>query len=86
METSSENTKKLYNICTMWTKRRRRWPSVVQMLYKRFVFAGSVPLEILVGVRILVLVIFVVVVAVIVIAVVVVVVVAVAAAVLGAVD
>ena len=35
------NTKHLYNICTMLGQRRRRWPNVVQMLYKCFVFAGN---------------------------------------------
>ena len=38
--TYSENTKHLYNICTMLDQRRRRWADVVQMLYKCFVFAG----------------------------------------------
>ena len=33
-------TKHLYTICTMLAQRRRRWASVVQMLYKCFVFAG----------------------------------------------
>ena len=36
------NTKHLYNICTMFGQRRRRWADVVQMLYKCFVFAGYV--------------------------------------------
>ena len=35
-----ENTKHLYNICTMLVQRRRRWTDVVQMLYKCFLFAG----------------------------------------------
>ena len=34
------NTKHLYNICTMFDQRRRRWADVVQMLCKCFVFAG----------------------------------------------
>ena len=35
-----ENTKHLYNICTMLGQRRRRWANIVQMLYKCFVIAG----------------------------------------------
>ena len=31
-----ENTKHLYNICTMPAQRLRRWTNVVQMLYKCF--------------------------------------------------
>ena len=38
---NQENTKRLYNICTMLDQRRRRWADVVQMLYKCFVFAGN---------------------------------------------
>ena len=34
------NAKHLYNIYTMLDQRRRRWASVVQMLYKCFVFTG----------------------------------------------
>ena len=34
------NTKHLYNICTMSAQRLRRWPIIVQMLYKYFVFTG----------------------------------------------
>ena len=34
------NTKHLYNICTTSAQRLRRWPNIVQMLYKCFVFAG----------------------------------------------
>ena len=34
------NTKHLYDICTMLDQRRRRWASVVQMLYKCVVFSG----------------------------------------------
>ena len=36
------NTKHLYmySICTKSEQRRRRWPDVVQMLYKCFVFSG----------------------------------------------
>ena len=34
------NTKHLYNTCTMFVQRRRRWADVVHMLYKCFVFAG----------------------------------------------
>ena len=34
------NTKHLYNICTTWDQRRRRWADLVQMVYKYFVFAG----------------------------------------------
>ena len=30
----------LYNICTTSAQRLRRWSNIVQMLYKRFVFAG----------------------------------------------
>ena len=37
---SPANTKNLYNICTTSTQRLRRWFNIVQMLYKRFVFAG----------------------------------------------
>ena len=33
------STKHLYNICTMWDLRRRRWADVVQMLYECFAFA-----------------------------------------------
>ena len=33
--------KHLYNICTMSEQRRRRWAVVVKMLYKMFVFAGT---------------------------------------------
>ena len=36
------NTKYLYNICTMLDQRRRRWTSVVHMLYESFVFAGQI--------------------------------------------
>ena len=32
------NTKHLYTICTMLDQRRRRWSSIVQMVYKCFVF------------------------------------------------
>ena len=32
-------TKHWYSICTMLDQRRRRWADVVQMLYKRLVFA-----------------------------------------------
>ena len=32
----SANTKHLYNICTTSTQRLRRWPNIVQMLYKCF--------------------------------------------------
>ena len=35
------NTKYFYSICTMSGQRRRRWPDVVEMLYKCFVFAGK---------------------------------------------
>ena len=35
------NTKHLYSICTTSTQRLRRWPNIVQMLYKCFVFAGK---------------------------------------------
>ena len=34
-------TKHLYNICTMLAQRLRRWSNVVQMLYKCFVFTGT---------------------------------------------
>ena len=34
------NTKYLYNICTTSAQRIRRWSSIVQMLYKCFVFPG----------------------------------------------
>ena len=37
---SSQQTKHLYNICTMLGQRQRRWADVVQMFYKCFVFAG----------------------------------------------
>ena len=33
------NTKHLYNICTTPAQRLQRWPNIVQMLYKCFVFA-----------------------------------------------
>ena len=36
-----ETQKKLYDISTMFSQRRRRWADVVQMLYKCFVFAGT---------------------------------------------
>ena len=32
------NTKHLYNICTKSAQRLRRWPSIVQMSYKCFMF------------------------------------------------
>ena len=35
----SQQTKHLYNICTMLAQRLRRWADIVQMLYKCFVFA-----------------------------------------------
>ena len=35
------NTKHLHNICTMLAQRLRRWPNIVQMSYKCFVFAGT---------------------------------------------
>ena len=35
------NTKYLYNIRTTPAQRFRRWSSIVQMLYKCFVFAGN---------------------------------------------
>ena len=35
------NTNHLYNICTTSAQRLRRWSNIVQMLYKRFVFAGT---------------------------------------------
>ena len=38
---SQANTKHLYNICTTPAQCPRRWPNIVQMLYKCFVFAGS---------------------------------------------
>ena len=34
------NTKHLYNICTAAAQRLRRWSTIIQMLYKCFVFAG----------------------------------------------
>ena len=34
------NTKHLYNICTTSGQRLRRWPNIVQILDKCFVFAG----------------------------------------------
>ena len=33
------NTKHLHNICTTSAQRLRRWPNIVQVLYKGFVFA-----------------------------------------------
>ena len=36
------NKKHLCNICTMLDQRRRRWADGVQMLYKCFVFAGTI--------------------------------------------
>ena len=36
------NTKYLYNICTTSAQRLRRWPSIVQMLYKCFVLTSNV--------------------------------------------
>ena len=33
-------TKHLYNMCTKLAQRLRRWPNIVQMLYKYFVFTG----------------------------------------------
>ena len=39
--TNPANTKHLYNICTTSSQRLRRWPNIVQMLYKCFVFAGN---------------------------------------------
>ena len=44
---SPVNTKHLYDICTMLDQRRRRWDDVVQMLYKCFVFAGSLSHDLL---------------------------------------
>ena len=38
---SGDATMLLYNICTMLDQRRRRWPDVVQMLYKYFVLASG---------------------------------------------
>ena len=35
------NTKHLYNICTIWNQRQKRWADVVQILYNCFVFAGN---------------------------------------------
>ena len=35
-------TKHLYNICTLLGKRRRRCADVIQMLYRCFVFEGTV--------------------------------------------
>ena len=35
-----ENTKHVYNICTMLGQRRRRWAGVILMIYKCFVFDG----------------------------------------------
>ena len=34
------NTKDLYNNCTMFDQRLRRWSNIVQLLYKCFVFTG----------------------------------------------
>ena len=34
------NTNKLYNIYTTSAQRLWRWPNIVEMLYKCFVFAG----------------------------------------------
>ena len=34
------NTKHLYNISTTSAQRLRRWPNIVEMLYKCFVLAG----------------------------------------------
>ena len=39
------DTKHLYNICTTSAQRLRRWPNVVQMLYKCFAFAGVAPVS-----------------------------------------
>ena len=36
----STSTTHLYNICTTPAQRLRRWPNIVQMLYKCLVFAG----------------------------------------------
>ena len=38
---SPADTKHLYNICTTTAQHFRRWSSIVQMLYKCFVSAGS---------------------------------------------
>ena len=37
----SANTKHLYNICTMTAQRLRRWPNIVQILYKCCVLMAS---------------------------------------------
>ena len=42
LEPTTANTKHLYDICTMLDQRRRRWAGVVQMLYRCFVFAGTI--------------------------------------------
>ena len=36
----SQQTKHLYNICTMLDQRLRRWTNIVQLVYTCFVFAG----------------------------------------------
>ena len=43
---SLANTKHLFNICTTSTQCLRRWSSIVQMLYKCFVFAGITPVSV----------------------------------------
>ena len=37
---SQQTQKYLHNICTTSAQRFRRWPNIVHMLYKCFVFAG----------------------------------------------
>ena len=38
--TSPINTKYLYNICTMWAQRLRRWSNIAQMFYVYWVTSG----------------------------------------------
>ena len=43
--TSLAKTKHLCNICTTSAQRLRCWSNIVQVLYKCFVFTGSVPVR-----------------------------------------
>ena len=43
LQHAQQNTKHLYNICTTSAQRLRRWPNIVQMLYKCFVLAVKDP-------------------------------------------